>query len=347
MTCIPENIIGITDIDCDCYTDKPTDAEVSESGLFITDLLPLNIISLLEDCEIDNIWELMDKIRSKAPIEVQDDIVKCIKQKVKKRLQDCKTNIGDKKFTKSNDTQGAQYLGIRLSNFRYDDICAIIKSINVLIDTTTSFDVTLYSNQDTTPIKTWTVNGTANTLTLNPLNPTTEIPTYLEQCDDLEYYLVYEATFLPKNNKCDCGCGSWNKKCWKQVMEVKGIYGDDLTDLENWKTLPNLCNGLSIDLDLICKESTLICDEVNLETSTGRNIAKAVQYWVVIEILKKFYFAGTESIYKAICKEDIDVLIASYQSEYNELIKCICEDIDLSNSDCFTCANTNGRIVRL
>lgn len=343
--CIEDKIIGLSDIDCICYNDdKPVDANESNSGLFITDIIPLGLVSTIQSCEIPDYWNLLTKIRSNAVRDVYDELIIRFNKEHKKKFTGCNTNIGDTAVGSTN-TFPEQYQGVKLSNFVMEKGCMILKGINTAFSYTGTIDVTLYSNQSTTPVQKWTLDTTQDRLQVNSFTQSIEIPTWIEGCDDLEYYFVYDkANGQSKANKCHCGCNK--RKCWEKQTRARGITGTDLTDIESWTEVPTYCNGLMLQVEFVCKEDAICNDGLNYDTAYGRSVAKAVQIKSALEFLKKLYGAGISSVEDAICKKDLDVKIADLHNKYKDQIKQVYELMDVNNSTCFIC-KSQSRMVRI
>ena len=62
-----QDIIGLYNGDCDCLDGRPLDYNVSDSGLYISDLLEPKFIDGLLNCDQgDSVWELMEIVRDLA-----------------------------------------------------------------------------------------------------------------------------------------------------------------------------------------------------------------------------------------------------------------------------------------
>lgn len=345
MSCIEENIVGLSDIDCICTdSGKPAGAGDSLSGLFITDELPLSLIQTIEGCEIPNFWNEIVKQRTRATLNVYDDLITKIRAEYKEKNVPCNSYIGDFSFGNVNSF-GEQYQGIKLSDFRMIKGCMILKGISTSFGFSGTIDVSLYSNQSTTALFTETLTTNAGNKVDNVFTTPYEIPTDIEGCDDLEYYFVYDnANGQSKDNNCHCGCSK--RKCWEKQVSATGITGNDLTNIESWSEVPKKCNGLVLNIEFVCKEDSICNGGINYDTTYGRNIAKLVNLSASLELLKKLYNSGINSVYDAICKEDLDSFMFDLSNRYDELLESTYSQIDLSNSSCYMCSN-GVKIARL
>lgn len=329
MSCIDPNIIGITDRDCVCYDNKPADAGVSLTGYYITDCLPLSIVSMLENCEIPNFWEELEKQKLRAIQEVEDAVYKKFYAEYKKRFKACRSNIGDVGFGTTLNT-GTTYAGIKLSDFVMPKGCLVLHGFQTGFANSGNVDIHLYSNQSNQILQTFTVAANVK----HTLTDIFEIEAFLEGCDDLEYYLIYETTNQPRKNRCHCSCKS--RKCWEKYTSAIGIIGDDLNDIANWKTTPDVCYGISIDAQFECKED-LLCEGLSYNNAFSRCVAKAVQQKAVFGTLKSLFSSGIQSVYQAVCKEDLDGMMLESKDSFDELICEVYESLPKEDSICFSC----------
>src|SRR3990167_1238098 len=114
--------IGLSQTTCTCYenstyfgTDKPTDFNKSESGLFLdqTPGLKLEIINAAGDCADGSLWELMEQAREEGIKQYVQLLLSGLMTHSRQRIEPFNGCIGGIEFTKTLVYSGA-YGGIKV-----------------------------------------------------------------------------------------------------------------------------------------------------------------------------------------------------------------------------------------
>ena len=342
MSCLENNTIGLTKTDCPCFdTDKPTDYDTSLSGLYLDELVALNDIKKLENCEHGSMWKIMENSIDEATALVEEDLISCVKEKVSKAKVSCNKTIGGFKHDK-NLTQTTTYAGLKVTLWNLKGATALLRSITTLFGATGTVNAkVIFKNLDIAD-QTLVLNTTANGQNENTITPI-EVHQYSEYCDNVEMYIVYEVdqNVLARNNEIDCGCSKENK-CWEEFGKFEGVSGDDLTNIQNWNTTRH-AEGLLLGMSFRCKEENVICDgQIEWADNYGKNIARAIQYLSAFKVYEKIYYSNDPSVWTTVGKEDLETMLPRLESKYREYLGKVCKEIDLSNTDCFVCKDDWG-----
>lgn len=339
MNCF-ENVVGLSENECPCFDlNKPTDADVSLSGLYLDELIFLSDLKKLENCENGSMWELMQKALKRAHRDIEVDLLKCIREKATLNIKPCNTYIGSLDVENCMDIN-KQYAGIKIELFNIEGACFVLKEICTLFcDSGQLNGHIIIKNADINTIQIPIFSDGSQQL-CNELQAALEISQHSEYCDNVEIYVVYEvdSNIRPYDNSVSCNsCRYTGKECWSEYARVRGIQGDNLNDIDYWKT-SNYMHGLILKGSFKCKENEVICnEELDFTTGLGQFIAYSIQYLAAYYLFEMIYFSHDPSIWTTVCKDDLDIMLPKLKDKYIYYLDCACKEIDLSNSDCFKC----------
>jgi hypothetical protein len=350
-----ENIIGLSRTECACFdTGKPSDAEITKSGLYLDELqgLDLNLIGSDIECGEGNVWEKMEKAIEISKNTFRTDILAAITEFASARRKPFNGKIGEVRkrtvLMAANNFIGEIIQGCNIKGAEFT-----LRGISTHMDTTTTFDIYIYNNiQDDPILQIPNIEATANMVTPNILTPNENLtfPLYTEECDSLEYYIVYVPSgFNPYDNKVSCGCS--RKQPWEQWFDVQGISGDDISTIELRENLPRneFANGLILDLVINCNTQNLICggenEDLDYENDpVSRVTAKAIQYKAGEVLINYILSSGNINRSKMMSKEALYGKRNHYASEYGSRINWLSENIDIKGNDCL--GSNDGRMNR-
>ena len=287
MNCISNTIIGLSQTECDCFdAGKPIDYNTSDSGLFITDVVDINTVVDLTDCASGDVWQLLEDSRKYGIKHFKRNFKSMFNKYFKKDYRDCKTQIGSDKRNGKVYTGTSTWLGSRIEANNLTGSYITIKNINTFFTETGTVDLHIYSNYSGDVIDTITLNTTANKKEVNrDINIT--LPLFESDCEDLEYYFIYEiqGTNVPLVNACFCGCGS--KKCYSRFYNMNGIeYSTFPSDFSDYEVTQSSCNGLEIEVTAFCNEADILCP-IDYTTDRGNLVAELIQYESALYLINR------------------------------------------------------------
>lgn len=346
LSCL-DNIIGLSRNECTCYdAGKPIDWNVSKSGLFLDEIegLELKIIKGDVECGENNIWDKMERARENAKLAFRTDLLAEISKVTNSRRKTFNGTIGQVKYTK-NRILGKVYNGLVIQNCNIQGGEFTIKGIKTLMDSSVSFTIEIWNNIQDTPLVTIPgINAIAGTVTDNPFapDPMLTFPLWTDECDDLEYYIVYNPVgFNPKDNKLSCGCSRKNE--WEHWAYLQGISGDDITEREYFLR-DNYANGLLLDIQFNCNTSEIICGGkdgyVDYENdSNAMLMAYAMRFKAAELLIEDILASGNINRYTMLQKERLWGKRNHYVKEYDGTIAYLSTQIDLFSNDCLKCGD--------
>lgn len=343
MACL-DKIIKLSRTTCECVN-APVDISEGQSEVYLDELEGLSLGSLAgtENCEQGDLWAMMEKARTNATMQFKADLLTCIGSNFKPRRKDFSGVIGETNFNATlNLTQNQA--GIVLRPYEIVGANFELKRIGLLFNATGPITINVYSNEDiTTPIASYNMTTTANALQYVDLATPLNLPLWSEKVNQLQYFIVYDidGSVMPKNNKIDCGCGKQvSATTFKSWMDVLGVKGNSSGSLLNFATSKEL-NGLVLDGAFTCDKTRLICsdnypldfehDERAMYIAYGIRF-KAGQMLVQLildsENINRYTILGREALYGK---------RASYEKKYNDIIDWLCQNTEVTNTDCLAC----------
>ncbi len=266
-------IIGLYNGSCECYDGKPADYNESESGLYISDLLEPKTIDGLLNCDQGaSIWNLMELVRELSIRYFISDANALLMKQAKMKRQVYRGGIGRAVFTKNLTITNGWYCGVRLRAADVRSGFLRIKKIGLIPSANCTPDIYVYDTNGTL-WDTITLTGVANKLTQTTLATPLELPLHDDYLDNIEYWLIYQATgFVPKNNDIYCSCeknhpewgwwGDFPKHRWAEWLQVGGWKGSALPDfMDCTQGCDSYMYGLTLDVELGCYVNEVFCED--------------------------------------------------------------------------------------
>lgn len=360
------NIFGLTRTECNC-DDVPLDASVSDSGIFLDELIPINWQSAAADCRNGSIWDMMEKARSNAISDFKNDLLSCIKSKSNLLRKPFSGSAGEWHKANNYIQLKKNYHGLRISLARIAGGYGFIKKIGTYFNINCSLECFVYNSYETDPVTSFVLDVEGGKFQWHDVNP---IP--LNLYDDvhrsIEYYVVYQPIvgLSAKNTQMSCQCGGsyrphWNVNSpsyysvqpkgdygWANYAMIAGTNGSSLDDKGNWQTF-NETQGLALMVDFGCKTESTICNEsINYDSNPyALAMAYAIRFraawWLCDFILK----SPNINRYTLMAGDIIAGEQKNFQKEYEDRVyRYLCEEISNPEninmySDCYTCID-NG-----
>ena len=348
MECL-ENIIKLSRTECSCYDDsKPLTFAEGKSDIYLDELegLNLDLIKSAADCSNGGLWDLLAKSRENAVKAFKADLLSCVGLNFTSKRPNYGGLIGNTAFN-STLSFSQNMAGVKLHVSNILGGYMTIKGFKLMFNATKTFNILVYSTDDlSTPVATYPVTSTANALQSVTITTPLKLPLWSTVNSYVDYYVVYEldGTFYPKNNKAACDCNK-TLVAYKNWVSPTGVRGNDTQDLTNFAATSEF-NGLSIDVDLNCNSTRLICsDEYPLDfEQDGRAMQMAVTVrWKAGELLiESILSSGNINRYTMMDREALYGKRNRYRKLYEDWIAYLCENTEVLNSDCLKCKQNSN-----
>jgi len=342
-------VVGLYQGDCDCLNGRPADYNVSDSGLYLSDLLEPKMIDGLLNCDQgDSVWELMDDVRDLAIRYFIADSNALLMKGNKLRRQPYYGGIGLSTYTRSLSIANGYYAGVKMGFPLIRGGFINIKKIGLIFDTTVNINLLVY-NRNGVLLHTIPLSATANTHTVNDITDIT-LPLYDDYLDCIEYYFIYVVNgFEPKNNGFCCSCDKtipcWgtyiyhNKRPWSHWMNIGGYTGSALPDFMLQEGVSSNMNGLTFNVEIGCTVGEVFCEDgLDFQGNTlAQAMAIAIQKLSGALFVDKIMTSMNLNRAVMIDREQLQKSKEEWKASYNEMIAYITDNIDITANDCFEC----------
>lgn len=350
-----DNIIGLTRTECACYSNIPS--AISNSGLYLDELIQLRSIRDLVNCEENNdIWDKMNRARENAIRIFIADVNADMLNYYKLKRQPFYGAIGRVKATGNLNLTAGYYAGCRV--YCADIVSGIfnVKKIGTLFANTGTITLWIYNNLGEL-LNTLTLNTTANTHNINDVADI-ELPMHDSYIDNLEYYFIYQVgANAPKNNDIKCSCGRFRANFdtnrpywylthsdrqyyWTYYAMAGGFYQSSIADLTDvTSTTNNYMYGLTLECEFKCKVQETLCkDYFDFDANPlAISTAIAIRYKAGELLINDILTTPNINRNVLINREHLLMMKEEIISNYRQNIKYIAGNINIHTNDCFAC----------
>lgn len=353
MDCL-DNIIGLSQSECACLGEKPEDYDLSHSGVFVDQLDGFNIDMAMaaDDCARDGIWIRMERAVKNAKQDLTRDLLGCIGQNYKPRIQNYAGQLGDSQFSGSLNLSD-NYAGVRILPLQIKGAYLTLKKIGVLVNTSTNVTVSVYSNENTSTLlyTSTPIPAVANTLTWASLATPLELPLFSFNTS-IRYYVVMhlDGTFQPKANKKECGC-SGTQRPWLRWLDYEGARGADVANPQNFTGTSEL-NGITLDVEVKCKTAEVICSSEKpldfTNDSDALYLAYALRFRAGAKVYEELISTTKLNRYSLLNQPDMQRRIQEWNTGYMDCVNYLCSraDTNIGVNDCLVCRDKETTLIR-
>jgi hypothetical protein len=362
-----DNIIGLSEVDCECFTDAPVDSGVSLSGLYIDRLegLDLKLIDAATDCGTGSVWHMMAQAREDAIIQFKADLFSALKTLYRPRFNPFRGPIGEARFRK-NLSINTQYAGVSVCPRPMKGGVMHIKRIGVMFSQNGIFDLNIFDYNQYASLETVTLTAVANKINWTTIAGGIDLPMTDDAGDYVRYDFLYESASMPgqpKDAKISCGCGGrkvyWNEinprfedsqtaKRWEVFAMVAGATGIDVSTTETRDNLSRgtlYLNGILLDVEFRCSINDVLCEAVS-DFENGLiavNIAATIRYLAGAILADKILASGNINYYTMSDRERLMGKKNSWTSSYwARMNEDIIPQFPIDANDCLVCDRSSG-----
>jgi len=361
ITCY-QNVIGLSNTECDCWdTDKPSDFNTSESGLFITDLDPLTHLKPLENCENGTLWDVLEKSRDNAILAFIADTNALLLESYSLQRKPFYGGIGEKKATDYR-TISEMYAGVRLNCERINSGVLVIKNIGTNFKLSGTIILQIYNSFNEKIGGDITLNTVAGVPTDNIQSTPIELPLFNKN-ECLEYFFVYLlGSNQPKATRVNCNCGNFKplfkvdspyykrdhvgKNAWANYLMIGGLETDDITAFDEEMSVysTSYMNGLFFDVELKCKVREVLCqDSLDFEGNPlAIAMAMAIRYKSASLLADSILKSGDPNLQTLVNADALSVAREEWIEQYNVMTEYIASNVNLQANDCLCEKNVFG-----
>lgn len=327
---------------------------VSDSGLYITDLLPEDEIAALTSCD-GTIWDELVKARSIAIKEFQATLNATMSRRYQLTRQTFEGFIGEAKGAQYMATTPV-YAGLRIRTNPLRSGYLKIKRIMSLFEATGTISATIYNGAGEAVSPSFNIATQAGARAITEVN--IELPLVQDFEEEQDYFLVYafNASNKPKLNLLSCGCNGsisqirnvenypvatnyTGRHGWHNFILVGGWEQDDL-DFENADDEVSIyMNGLSLEIEVGCDMAKGLCTMLSgfgsnpYAMSAATAIQRRAAAWLINRRRRSSYPNRNDLIMTDELKDDL----RTWEGEFAEIMQFLSTNIPATSNDCLEC----------
>jgi hypothetical protein len=341
-----EALVGLTDIDCDCYTDlRPDTWNVSESGRFITDpevgFPTIAAVFESSDCGSE-FWGMLTKSKTQSLRDFRHELQIRLKQYFERRVPSFRGLLG-KTRTSGRSYPSRQYIGDLIRFQPWRDARMIINRVGLNLSVSATVPVVIDSNDPDFEPKTIEIETVAGRSTFVDLTEVIPLNFHTESISNLFYAIYYE---LPEgayvnDNKASCGCtGADPLK--QNVLSFGGFTSDTLEDLDCVTPGQN-ANGLSIGCYFDCDYTNFLCNLSQLSANDLLDdVAAAIQAKAAAKLISLVIESGVINRYTLKPIEELSGRRTRLQNNFAQYVDAIAKNYRPELSGCWSCKSNSS-----
>lgn len=351
-----DNIIGLTDVECECYAgDLPEDwaeVNVSETGFYLTDPefgFPIvEEINATGNCGGGTLYDMLETARNKAIKAFRADLGMAIMKRHRNVVQ-FRGTIG-KLESNSRVRPAEDYVGVQLLPRPLRDGKFVLEAIYLGLSVADTVAVTIATNEgnvDTplfTPV-TVDITTQANKFVRKELDTPLELPFFqMTNAEDLRYLIYYTppAGASVLSNRFTCCSKS---PAWRQHIQAHGLSTNDITEFEPGK----LGNAMGVVLEgyTVCNEVGWLCRLDQIGGYSVKQLAgRAIQHKGGAFLVSGILDSAQINRYTLKPKEELYARRDYLQKEYMNAVDWIANNLPSEALDCLECKSANRHQVR-
>lgn len=342
MDCL-KNVIGITRNECECFTGNFTEEEkaemrISNSGLYLDELQGLPKLADIRESLIckDYVNEAKTAIEN-AIKQTYDDVLISLAEKYKTSKKKYIGSIGQSSFFSTIESLG--YNIFKVHSFEDTDAVLTINGVRVVTSKSGLIDFRLLKEVNGVVSVIYELNdvqATANSFTgLNPSKPI-EL-NLIENNSSVNYYFIWnpktDSEIKPKDTKISCGCSGGD--AFSDYVQVVSGTSPDLNTLATNDL--KYTRGFVLDISAKCETGKIICKEYSNENAVAITMANMVRFLAGADFIAKILNSGKVNRFTLMNADVLKMTRQQFLSEYENRLVWLSQNIEVTNSDCFIC----------
>lgn len=348
-----DDIIGLSETHCECYSDNAYDVSTSCLYLDQAEGMNLRVIESLEDCGTEeDLWQLMARSRTKAVKRFVTDVTARMNERYNPQRTFFKGYLGKNQF-KQLRTLNNTYVGCRFRTAQVVGGYIKISHINTLFQATGTITLSVYNSLNELMYSV-ALDTEAGKMHSNALSTPITLPMWDGRCDDLDYVFLYtyDSANRPYDNKLSCCGRTYHFDCLHPYYKQKsnkldgwaswfmaGAYGGDSLDFSDLpETTSDYMNGLQFQLETYCEAHKSFCfDTANIHDVQFMSVAFAIYHAAAQYLALDIITSDKINRYTMVNIENMEAVRRLHEDKYKELITYLVDNVDLRNTDCFMC----------
>ena len=315
----------------------------SDSGLYITDLLPEEEVAALAACD-ETLWDLFAKARDIAIKEFRSALNTTIARRFSPKLPAFRGSIGE--TTGDYLTTTDAFAGVRIRTNAMKSGYLKISRIMALFQKSGTVTVTIYDQHGTVVVPAFAITTAAGGKAITEVNIT--LPLLGDFQAEQDYFVVYtyDPDNKPRQNKITCSCNKTftptlsadgysahdrrrgqprytGAQAWHNFVMVGGWTGDSVADFSDAPdAVTPYLNGLVLDVEIGCDMSAGLCALVETfgANEHAMSAAMAIQRKAAAWLVNRRYTSSAPTRAGAVNREELMNAARRWEAEYSEIV---------------------------
>ena len=359
ISCL-DDIIGLANCACPCReATAPEGYSESSSGLFLSDIIPLNMGDAGTDCESPtNAWNVFEKARRMGYAMFLHDFRSRLSKRGKPRRENIKSaRIGEDKARDVLALTKA-FAGVHIPAAYNRGGYMTIEAIGGVFDSVGTTVVNVYNDSSEVVAGPFTITTTTAGKWAE-VSANARLPLWKENGELANYWIAYPAnqSSLPRAVRVWCPCGgsslpSYNmanpywktgvgRYDWTKWVMVGSWQGDTVTDFDLEACVSSssgYTNGLTLKLSFSCDAGSVLC-EGGADYNDPATMSAAYAAYYASAISAGEIIASNMEPFRnsAVTGEFLKAALPAWRERYEENLEYAVYNADLRGTDCLIC----------
>lgn len=331
----------------------------SDSGLYITDLVPEEEIAGLASCD-KTLWSMFESARTNAVREFRAAVNAKLQRKSTLEYHTFVGNIGKMENDAGALVTDKQYAGVRIRTNPISAGYIKITRIAALFTGNGTVNVTVLDGAGMVVSPAFSITTKAGRPHVNAVD--IKLPLRSDFTDETNYYLVfeYDEANKPILNKALCSsCSGFSpststanpafsnrrdKHAWANYIVAGGWIGNDIVDFSDaGDQVSQHMNGLALEAEIGCDLNLGLCSTLGGFDNNpwAGSIAQAIRAKAAAILMRQRLMSSKATRQASVNQDSVREQVARWEAEYAEVVQYLAANLPPNSNECLNC---NGRM---
>lgn len=356
-----DGVVGLANCACPCLSDTaPAGYNEASSGLYIADILPLEMADGADDCsDPESPWNVLERGLSDGKNMLVKDLNAGLMKRNQLTRQPFTGMIGEK-VNRDTVTLSKSYAGLRIWSPTIRGGYLRINKLGGVFNTTGSVVVRVYDRFNVQIGSAVTISAVAGTY--STATTSIALPLWQDGAPDTQYFLSYTVASTPAPRAVRAWCATcngvsvplfsttrpwtttnkWSRNLlWANWIQVGGFQADNETSFDLLADQPgadSVSNGLAMEVELTCDPVSAVClSGLDYSDPVSLSIAHALRYAAAICTAEKIIRRTSPYRNAQVAREILAADIQQWWKDYQTNVEYATYHANVGNTDCVFC----------
>ena len=328
----------------------------SQSGLFISDLLPEEELTGLASCD-QTLWDLLESARTNAVREFRAALNATMQKRNQPKYHTFIGNIGKAEAEGGALATDKRFVGLHIRTNGLKSGYLKINRMLALFTGTGSVNITILDQYGVIVCPAFSIQTKANRQSINVVD--VKLPLQDSAYHEQHYFVVfeYDAANKPLLNKTLCAsCSKFSpsrdtenpvfaerrdKHAWANYLVIGGWEGDSIESfMDADQQVTEYMNGLSLEVEIGCDVNQGLCGVLSGFDSNpwAASIAAAIQRKAAATLLQKRLASSKANRLNSVNQDALRDQMGRWEAEYAEILQYLTTNIPADVNECYECS---------